>query len=305
MPPAACTTWARDIPSSRRASNAIEDQLHGAAPVRLAAAPRGAARQRSSNWPACIRATTSSASARSRPPKGSRTSIRTPGHVPGHARGRIARRRRQRAGDGPGDVGRVRACVLQRAPARSPRRARHGDGLLLLQQRRGRRRATRSTAHGLERVAILDFDVHLGNGTEDIFKDDERVLLCSSYQYPLYPDMNPPTRAGAHRQLPAAAGQRQRRVPRGRAPSTGCRPSRHFAPQLLLHLGGLRRARRRPAWRELSAHDAPTTPGSPRWPAASRTRMRRDASSRRSKAVTTCTALATSAAAHIERLMAD
>ncbi len=46
-------------------------------------------------------------------------------------------------------------------------------------------------AHGLERVAILDFDVHLGNGTEDIFKDDDRVLLCSSYQFPLYPEMNP------------------------------------------------------------------------------------------------------------------
>ncbi len=50
--------------------------------------------------------------------------------------------------------------------------------------------------HGLERVAILDFDVHLGNGTEDIFQDDARVLLCSSYQYPLWPDMNPPTRPG-------------------------------------------------------------------------------------------------------------
>jgi acetoin utilization deacetylase AcuC-like enzyme len=46
-------------------------------------------------------------------------------------------------------------------------------------------------AHGLERVAVLDFDVHLGNGTEDIFRDDDRVLLCSSYQYPLYPDINP------------------------------------------------------------------------------------------------------------------
>ena len=46
-------------------------------------------------------------------------------------------------------------------------------------------------AHGLERVAILDFDVHLGNGTEDIFKYDDRVLLCSSYQFPLYPEMNP------------------------------------------------------------------------------------------------------------------
>jgi acetoin utilization deacetylase AcuC-like enzyme len=50
--------------------------------------------------------------------------------------------------------------------------------------------------HGLQRVAVLDFDVHLGNGTEDIFKDDERVLLCSSYQYPLWPDLNPPTVPG-------------------------------------------------------------------------------------------------------------
>jgi len=46
-------------------------------------------------------------------------------------------------------------------------------------------------AHGLPRVAILDFDVHLGNGTEDIFRDDPRVLICSSYQFPLYPGSNP------------------------------------------------------------------------------------------------------------------
>jgi acetoin utilization deacetylase AcuC-like enzyme len=51
-------------------------------------------------------------------------------------------------------------------------------------------------AHGLSRVAILDFDVHLGNGTEDIFRDDPRVLLCSSFQFPLYPGLNPPTRPG-------------------------------------------------------------------------------------------------------------
>ena len=41
--------------------------------------------------------------------------------------------------------------------------------------------------HGLERVAILDFDVHHGNGTEDIFKGNERVLFCSSFQHPFYP----------------------------------------------------------------------------------------------------------------------
>lgn len=41
--------------------------------------------------------------------------------------------------------------------------------------------------HGLERVAILDFDVHHGNGTEDIFRGEARVLFCSSFQHPLYP----------------------------------------------------------------------------------------------------------------------
>jgi len=41
--------------------------------------------------------------------------------------------------------------------------------------------------HGLERVAIVDFDVHHGNGTEDIFTDDARVLFCSSFQHPFYP----------------------------------------------------------------------------------------------------------------------
>lgn len=42
-------------------------------------------------------------------------------------------------------------------------------------------------AHGLQRVAIVDFDVHHGNGTEDIFQDDPRVLLCSTFQHPFYP----------------------------------------------------------------------------------------------------------------------
>lgn len=42
-------------------------------------------------------------------------------------------------------------------------------------------------AHGLERVAIVDFDAHHGNGTEDIFRNDARVLFCSSFQHPFYP----------------------------------------------------------------------------------------------------------------------
>ena len=42
-------------------------------------------------------------------------------------------------------------------------------------------------AHGLERIAIVDFDVHHGNGTQDIFWSDPSVLYCSTHQMPLYP----------------------------------------------------------------------------------------------------------------------
>ena len=61
--------------------------------------------------------------------------------------------------------------------------------------------------HGLERVAILDFDVHHGNGTEDIFAGDERVLFCSSFQHPFYPG-TPPSPKGTNvvrATLPAAS----------------------------------------------------------------------------------------------------
>jgi len=42
-------------------------------------------------------------------------------------------------------------------------------------------------AHALERVAIVDFDVHHGNGTEDIFRDEPRVVMVSTFQHPFYP----------------------------------------------------------------------------------------------------------------------
>jgi acetoin utilization deacetylase AcuC-like enzyme len=41
--------------------------------------------------------------------------------------------------------------------------------------------------HGLQRVAIADFDVHHGDGTEAIFHDDARVMLCSTFRHPYYP----------------------------------------------------------------------------------------------------------------------
>ena len=43
------------------------------------------------------------------------------------------------------------------------------------------------TAHGIERVALIDFDVHHGNGSEDIFRGDERVLMCSIFETGIYP----------------------------------------------------------------------------------------------------------------------
>ena len=58
----------------------------------------------------------------------------------------------------------------------------------------------------LQRVAVLDFDVHHGNGTEDIFRHDERVMVCSSYQHPFYPYSGEPTVPGHLINTPLAAG---------------------------------------------------------------------------------------------------
>ncbi|MDJ0974466.1 MAG: histone deacetylase family protein [Planctomycetota bacterium] len=60
--------------------------------------------------------------------------------------------------------------------------------------------------HGLSRVAIVDFDVHHGNGTEDIFRDDDRVLFCSSFQHPLYPNSGADTKSFHIKNVPLPAG---------------------------------------------------------------------------------------------------
>ena len=62
------------------------------------------------------------------------------------------------------------------------------------------------TAHGLERVAIIDFDVHHGNGTEDIFSDDDHVLMASIFQHPFYPYSGTEDPAPNMRNVPLAAG---------------------------------------------------------------------------------------------------
>lgn len=55
--------------------------------------------------------------------------------------------------------------------------------------------------HGLSRVAIVDFDVHHGNGTQDLLWDEGRVLFASSHQMPLYPGTGAADEVGAHRQI--------------------------------------------------------------------------------------------------------
>jgi Deacetylases, including yeast histone deacetylase and acetoin utilization protein len=52
-------------------------------------------------------------------------------------------------------------------------------------------------AHGVERVAIIDWDVHHGNGTQEIFWDDASVLYCSTHQLPLYPGTGTVNETGA------------------------------------------------------------------------------------------------------------
>jgi len=66
-------------------------------------------------------------------------------------------------------------------------------------------------AHGLERVAIIDFDVHHGNGTEDIFEGDEQVLMASTFQHPFYPysGTDSPASNMVNVPLPAGAGSKE------------------------------------------------------------------------------------------------
>jgi acetoin utilization deacetylase AcuC-like enzyme len=62
-------------------------------------------------------------------------------------------------------------------------------------------------ALGIERVAIVDFDVHHGNGTEGIFRDDDTVFFCSLHQWPLYPGSGgPKDQAETTLNIPMSAG---------------------------------------------------------------------------------------------------
>ena len=92
-------------------------------------------------------------------------------------------------------------------------------------------------AHGLERVAVIDFDVHHGNGTEDIFEGDARVLMASTFQHPFYPYSGTEDPAGNMVNVPLAAGAGSREF-REAVREAWLPALERFRPQLLLFSAG-------------------------------------------------------------------
>ena len=94
--------------------------------------------------------------------------------------------------------------------------------------------------HGLTRVAIVDFDVHHGNGTQDLLWDEARVLFVSSHQMPLYPGSGAAQERGAHGQIvnlplsPGSDGAAMRAVYGSRVLPR----LRDYAPELILVSAG-------------------------------------------------------------------
>lgn len=60
--------------------------------------------------------------------------------------------------------------------------------------------------HGIQRAAIIDFDVHHGDGTEDIFRSNPGVMLCSTFQHPFYPHSGAESRSDRMINVPLKAG---------------------------------------------------------------------------------------------------
>lgn len=145
--------------------------------------------------------------------------------------------------------------------------------------------ARHALARGLQRVAIVDFDVHHGNGSQDIFAADARVMYASTHEMPLYPAPACARRpasatSSTNRCLPAAAAASSarrianaycRRSTRSRRNCCSSRPAS-------TRTGSIR-------W-PTSISTRPTTPGSPTNSSRSRASMRRAASCPASKAAT-------------------
>lgn len=93
--------------------------------------------------------------------------------------------------------------------------------------------------HGLARVAVLDFDVHHGNGTQDLLWNEPRAFFASSHQMPLYPGSGAADETGAHGQIvnaplrPGSGGAEMRAAWEGILTR-----ARAFAPDLVIVSAG-------------------------------------------------------------------
>ena len=101
-----------------------------------------------------------------------------------------------------------RAFCATRPPGHHAERARPMGFCLFANAAIAARHA--QAAHGVARVAICDFDVHHGNGTQDVVRDDPSILFCSSHQMPLYPGTGAAAETGVgnvyNAPLPPGAG---------------------------------------------------------------------------------------------------
>ncbi|MDX1754749.1 MAG: histone deacetylase family protein [Marinobacter sp.] len=91
--------------------------------------------------------------------------------------------------------------------------------------------------HRLERIAIVDFDVHQGNGTVDVVQGDERILMCSSFQHPFYPHSHSHSMADNIVNTPIAAGTSAAEY-RKRVETDWLHRLQDFRPQLVLVSAG-------------------------------------------------------------------
>ena len=74
-------------------------------------------------------------------------------------------------------------------------------GFCLFNNRSPSRRAMRRSSTASTRVAIVDFDVHHGNGTQEIFWSDPTVMYCSTHEMPLYPGTGAASERGEHNNI--------------------------------------------------------------------------------------------------------
>ncbi|MFW2571190.1 histone deacetylase family protein [Legionella sp. 29fVS95] len=89
----------------------------------------------------------------------------------------------------------------------------------------------------LQRIAIVDFDVHHGNGTENIFQAEPRVLYCSSFEHPFYPFSGAETRNQHILNIPLAAGTTGEQF-RAKVTEHWLEQIQSFAPSLIFFSAG-------------------------------------------------------------------